>query len=228
MHNCTSKRFSLYIILLVILLNCSFLTAQSALLGSASGFTLFTAAGAFGNTGVSTVVTGDVGTNVGAFTAFPPGTLIGAQHVADAISAQAAIDVDVAFMNLGGLTCGLVLGSTLGNGQILTPNIYCIGAATSLNGMLTLDGQGNPNAVFIIQIDGALSTNANSSVVLINSASLCNVYWRINGAVALGVNSTFRGTMLVNGAISLETVIWLAAPQKRKILGEHARLFRCF
>jgi hypothetical protein len=66
-----------------------------------------------------------------------------------------------------------------------------------------LDAQGNSNAIFIFQIDGALSTAALSSVSLINSASICNVFWQINGAVSLKENSTFIGTMLVQGAISL-------------------------
>ncbi len=203
MKTTTSLSATLCIILLNTFLQCSTLTAQG--LGAASGFALFTATGAFANTGAGTVVTGDVGTNAGAFAAFPPGTLIGSQHVVDPISAQAATDVNSAFMNLGGLTCGQVLGTTLGNGQILTPDIYCLGAASVLNGNLTLDGQGNPNAVFIIKIDGAFTSNANSSVTLTNAASICNVFWWINGSVSIGNNSTFRGTIVANGALSFSS-----------------------
>ena len=115
-------------------------------------------------------MTGDVGTNVGAFNAFPPGTLIGTRHIADAVSAQAATDVLTAYSYLDGLTCGLVLGTTLGSGQTLTPNIYCLGGASTINGNLILDGQGDPDAIFIFQIDGALSTTVLSNVSLINSA----------------------------------------------------------
>lgn len=171
-------------------------------LGVSSSFTLFTAAGAFNNLGTSTI-TGDIGTNVGAFTGFPPGILIGQIHVADAISAQAAADVGIAYSYLAGLPCGMVIGTTLGNNQLLTPNIYCLGGASSLNGDLILDGEGDPNAIFIFQINGALSTSTLSNIVLINSASICNVFWQINGAFALGDGSVFRGTLLVNGAISL-------------------------
>jgi hypothetical protein len=64
-------------------------------LGTASSFVMFTANGAFSNDGESYVI-GDVGTNVGAFTAFPPGTLVGQIHVANTVSASAAVDVDVA------------------------------------------------------------------------------------------------------------------------------------
>lgn len=179
--------------------------AQAPDLGTASTFALFTAAGAFANDGTS-VITGDIGTNVGPLTGFPPGILIGQQHVADPASAQAATDVLVAYSYLSGITCGQVIGTTLGNNQILGPDVYCLGAASTLNGDLVLDGQGDPNALFIFKIDGALSTSTFANVVLINSASLCNVYWQVNGAFALGEGSVFRGTLLINGAIALNNL----------------------
>src|SRR6187549_3671375 len=107
--------------------------AQPVDLGVASSFAVFTSAGAFSNDG-TTVVTGDIGTNVGAFSGFPPGIVIGSIHVADAVSAQAATDVALAYGQLSAMNCGEVLGTTLGNGQILAPNIYCLGAASVLNG----------------------------------------------------------------------------------------------
>ncbi|MBK8450092.1 MAG: DUF3494 domain-containing protein [Saprospiraceae bacterium] len=180
----------------------NFVFGQIPNLGEATSFALFTAAGAFNNLGNTSIV-GDIGTDVGAFSGFPPGIVVGEIHVADATSAQAATDVDVAYSYLSSLTCGMVIGTTLGNNQVLTPNIYCLGAASSLNGDLILDGEGDPNAIFIFKINGALSTSTFSNVVLLNSASLCNVYWQVNGAFALGDGSVFRGTLLVNGAISL-------------------------
>jgi Ice-binding-like/Secretion system C-terminal sorting domain len=176
--------------------------AQTPNLGAASNFALFTAVGAFNNTG-ATLVTGDVGTNVGLFNAFPEGTLIGQIHVADLVSAQVAIDVNSAYSYLFGLTCDSVIGTTLGSEQVLGPKIYCLGAASVLNGNLLLDGQGNSNSVFIFKINGAFSSGVSSQVVLMNGASMENVYWQINGAVDLGDSSVFRGTMIANGAISL-------------------------
>lgn len=172
-------------------------------LGSASGFALFTAAGAFNNSGASTFVTGDVGTNVGAFSAFPPGILVGQIHVTDPASAQAATDVDNAYGSMSTITCGSVIATTMGGGQMLLPNVYCLGAASTINGDLILDGQGDHSSVFIFKIDGALATTVNSRVILTNSASMCNVYWQVNGQVDLGDNSLFQGTLLVNGAINL-------------------------
>jgi trimeric autotransporter adhesin len=176
--------------------------AQAPNLGGAYNFALFTAVGAFNNSG-TTAVSGDIGTDVGQFSGFPPGTLIGQIHVADATSATAAAAVHAAYGNLSTVTCGVVLGTTLGNGQLLTPNVYCAGAASTLNGNLILDGQGNPNALFIFKINGMFSTSTFSSVTLINGASLCNVYWQVNGEFILGDNSVFRGNILANGAIEL-------------------------
>jgi len=189
-----------YVTLLLLFPNINF--GQAPDLGSASGFALFTAAGAFSNA-ETTNITGNIGTNVGALTGFPPGIVLGQTHVADSVSAQAAIDVGVAYGYLSGITCDTVIGTTLGNGQVLTPNVYCMGAASTLNGNLILDGQGNPNALFIFKIDGALSTSISSNITLINSASLSNVYWQINGEFDLGDSSVFRGTVVVNGAINL-------------------------
>lgn len=177
--------------------------AQIPDLGLAASYALFTSVGAFNNTGVSRI-TGDIGTNVGAFAGFPPGNVTGDINVANANSAEVAIDVQSAYSYVDSILCDSLIGNVLGSGQLLTPNVYCIGsAATILSGDLFLDGQGNPNAIFVFKIDGALSSNMFSQIVLINSASSSNVFWQINGQFELAANSAFIGTALVNGAIIL-------------------------
>ncbi|WP_342085111.1 ice-binding family protein [Dyadobacter sp. OTU695] len=175
---------------------------QAPQLGSAADFAAFTTIGAFNNDGTSVLV-GDVGTNAGAFNGFPPGIVVGETHVADAASAQAAVDLGIAYDAVSALDQCSVLGTTLGNGQVLTPGIYCLGAASTLNGALILDGQDDPDAVFIFKIQGALSANALSLVTLINSAAFNNVYWQITGRFDLAAGSVFRGTVLGGGAIEL-------------------------
>lgn len=172
-------------------------------LGATSGFALFTAGGAFSEVGTNSTVTGDVGTNAGAFAAFPPGTLNGTKFLPGSpVALQAATDVVVAYteLNQGGVIINTVL-----DGLILTPGVYNTGAAASLsaNGVLTLDGQGNPNALFIIRIGGAFVAGSGSSVLLTNSASLSRVYWQVGGQFDLGVNSVFRGTIIASGVINL-------------------------
>jgi hypothetical protein len=175
---------------------------QSPNLGVTSSFTLFKAAGAFTNNGTS-IVTGDVGTHVGAFTGFPPGIVAGQIQVANTVSAQAATDVGIAYADLIAVTCGSVLGTTLGNGAVLNPGVYFTGGASTLNGNVVLNGLGNPNALFIFKIDGAFSTSTLSNVILTNSAKLSNVYWQVNGAFNLANGSVFQGTVIANGAITL-------------------------
>jgi hypothetical protein len=71
------------------------------------------------------------------------------------------------------------------------------GAATFTDTVF-LNAQGNANAVFVIQINGALTTSTYSNVVLRNGAQSKNVYWKIEGAVSINNYSTFRGTIICN------------------------------
>ena len=185
--------------------------SQAPNLGAVGSFAVFTAAGAFSNVGSATSVNGDVGTNAGAFSAFTPGTLVGTKNVVNTMSASAATDVATAYSFLSNKTCGTTLTSPLGNGQTLTPGVYCISTASTLvqgvdstlNMSLTLDAQGYPDALFFIKINGAFATSAHSQVILINGASFNNVYWQVGGQIVLGAGSTFGGTIIANGAINL-------------------------
>ena len=191
---------SLTFIILLILPKLNF--GQAPSFGNASGFAVFSSSGAFTNVG-PTNVTGDVGNNGGAFTAFPPGTLTGQIHNINAISAQAASSLAAANSAFLALACNTSITPALGGGQVVTPGTYCQTAVTTLTGDLILDAQGDANAVFIIKIGGTFTTATSSNVILINSASLCNVYWHVGGAIVLGVNSTFGGTILGNAALTL-------------------------
>jgi hypothetical protein len=188
----------------IIILPVVVLSQSAPNLNTAAGYVLFTGNGEFTSTSTSTNVTGDVGNLVGPVSAFPPGNLTGTKHFGDAAATQADADITAAYADLAGRTCGTVHGVGFGVGETLTPGVYCATANSTLNGDLTLDAGGNAAAVFIIKIDGAFSAASGSQIILINQASACNVYWQINGAVDLN-NSVFKGTMLVNGAISLNT-----------------------
>ena len=78
--------------------------------------------------------------------------------------------------------------------------VYSISEPATLNSQLILNAQGNPNAVWIFQIDGAFSSAANAEVVLLNGAKACNVFWKIEGLVSLASNTIMKGTMVVNNA----------------------------
>ena len=173
--------------------------------GTASTFALFTAKGALTNSGASTVI-GDIGTNEGDFSGFNTATVVGQTRLPGSSEAdQAATDVIAAYNALTTATCSITpVGPLFGSGQVLTPGVYCQNppaAASTLNGTLTLSGAG----IYIIRLNGALSTATSSSIVLTNGACADNVFFQVNGAVDVGVGSVFRGTILANGAIRLLT-----------------------
>ena len=191
------------IILLILFFLSYFLSdAQLPDLKSASSYNIFAGSGAINNIG-GTIITGDFGYNTGSVTGFPPGVINGDTNFSNATSASVFADIDTAYSYLLSLTCDTTIGTTLGNSQTLTAGVYCLGGASNIVDTLILDGQNDPNAVFIFKIGGALSTSTNSYISLINSASVCNVFWNVDGAFASGGNSVFKGSIIGNGQIIL-------------------------
>jgi hypothetical protein len=171
--------------------------AQAPTLGTCTSFALFTSNGAIVNVGISQV-TGNVGTNNGSSTGF--GNVNGGMHDNDLVSAQASADLLIAYNQLNATIPLFFPSPLLGNGDTLNASVYETAGATTLNGNLYLDGQGNSNAVFIIRIQGPLSAGANSKIKLINGALACNVYWKVEGLVSLASGCTMRGTVIANNA----------------------------
>jgi Ice-binding-like len=154
------------------------------------------------NTGPSTV-NGELGVSPGtAVTGFPPGTVNAAVHAADATAAQAQSDLTTAYNDAAGRIPALTVAGDLG-GLMLTSGVYKSGSSLGLTGELTLDAQGNPNAVFVFKAGSTLTTASASSIVLINGAQACNVYWQIGSSATLGTSSVFAGNILAYTSISL-------------------------
>lgn len=165
------------------------------------------------NTG-TTVVSADsgVGGNVGvspgtAITGFPPGLVTppGQIHAADAVAAQAQSDLTIAYNDAAGRPCDTNLsGQDLG-GRTLTSGVYCFDSSAQLTGTLTLDAQGDPNAVFIFQIGSTLTTSVGSSVLLVNGGQACHVFWQVGSSATLGTGSAFSGNILALTSITANT-----------------------
>jgi len=158
------------------------------------------------NTG-PTVVCGNVGVSPGtAVVGFPPGTVIcGVIHAADAVAAQAQSDLTIAYDDAAGRACDVELtGSDLG-GLTLVSGVYCFDTSAFLTGTVTLDAQGDPNAVFIFQIGSTLITASGSTVDLINGAQACNVFWQVGSSATLGTDTTFVGNILALTSITAQT-----------------------
>ena len=163
-------------------------------LGTAASFAVL-AGTTVTNTGLTTI-SGDLGVSPGtAVTGFPPGLVSGGTiHAADAVAAQAQADLTTAYNDAAGRSTSATISADLG-GQTLVSGVYT-GTTLGLTGTLTLDAQGDPNAVFVFQSASTLTTATSSSVVLINGASSCNVFWQVGSSATLGTNSVIVGTVL--------------------------------
>jgi len=159
------------------------------------------------NTNTPTTVNGNLGVSPGsAVTGFPPGIVTGGTiHAADAVAAQAQSDLATLYTDLASAPCNTVLtGQDLG-GKTLTPGVYCFATSAQLTGTLTLDGQGNPNALFIFQVGSTLTTASASSVLLINGASSCGVFWQLGSSATLGTGTALAGSIVALASITLNT-----------------------
>jgi hypothetical protein len=169
-------------------------------LGAAACYAIFSGNGAVSNSG-ATFITGDVGSNNGLTTGYNSANVTGSIHpIPDGSTAHCAADLLVAYNYLNTLPddIELLYPAQFGNNLVLTPHTYLLNAATVFTDSLYLNAEGNANAVFVIKINGALSTSTYSKVKLINGAQAKNVFWKIEGAVSINNYSVFKGTIICN------------------------------
>ncbi|MET9945643.1 ice-binding family protein [Streptomyces sp. NPDC006341] len=172
-------------------------------LGTATSFAVLAGA-AVTNTGPS-VITGDVGVHPGtSISGFPPGLVLGTLHSADSVAQQAKTDLVAAYNNAAGQATDGALPPDAG-GLTLVPGVYTASSTLGLTGTLTLDAQGDPNAVWVFQVGSGLTTASASRVLLVNGAAPCNVFWQVGSSATLGTNSTFVGTIMAGAAVTATT-----------------------
>ena len=173
-------------------------------LGGATGFAVL-AYSTVTSTG-PTIVSGDIGLHPGsAVVGFPPATqLAGAAYVADAVALQARTDATAAFTTASAQPGPVSIGAELG-GLTLTPDLYQSVSILQLNGTLTLDALGDPNAVFIFRSTSAFDTGSGSEVLLVNDANPCNVFWIVPSSATLGTSSQLVGTVIASTSITATT-----------------------
>jgi Ice-binding-like len=158
------------------------------------------------NTGPS-VLNGDLGVAPGtSLVGFGlPAVVNGATHDNDAVANQAQADLTTAYNVAAGQPVAPaddLTGTDLGN-RTLTAGAYRYTSSAQLTGPLTLDAQGDPNAQFVFEIASALTTAPASSVLLINGASPCNVFWQVGSSATLDTTTAFQGNLMALSDISL-------------------------
>jgi hypothetical protein len=174
-------------------------------LASAASFVVL-AGSTVTSTGPTSII-GDLGVSPGtAITGFPPGTVVGAEHAGDPTAAQGVADLTTAYNNTANRTlCAITVAGNLG-GQTLTPGLYKSTSSLAISaGDLTLDAQGDPDAVFIFQMASTLTTTPGRQVILSGAAKSTNVFWQVGTSATLGTTTAFQGTIMANQAITLDT-----------------------
>ncbi len=178
--------------------------ASAVNLATAQPFVVLAGAGVT-NTGTS-VLNGELGVSPQtSLTGFPPGLVNGATHDNDAVAGQAQADLVTAYNATAAqpVPAGNDLtGTNLGE-RTLSPGAYGFSSSAELKGQLTLDAHGDPNAQFVFVIGEALTTASASSVILVNGASPCNVYWKVGSSATLGSTTAFEGNLMALTTITM-------------------------
>jgi hypothetical protein len=204
----TAPVLSCFLLVLALTLPSQFATAQGQLpvnLRSADPFGVL--AGSTVTSTGGTIVNGDLGVSAGsALTGFPPGTVTGTIHAGDAASAQAQLDLTTAYNDAAGRSLNPVAVAGNLGGMTLTPGLYKSTSGLAISsGNLTLDAQGNANAVFIFQMVSTLDVLSGHQVILSGGAKAANIFWQVGSSATLGTTAIFEGTILADQSISLAT-----------------------
>ncbi|MGO9761876.1 MAG: ice-binding family protein [Solirubrobacteraceae bacterium] len=171
-------------------------------LGTAASFSVL-AGSTVTNTGPTTMF-GDLGLSPGSSVTGAPHVL-GETHVDDAVAIGAKNALATAYDDAAGRPSNGSAGTDLA-GQVFLPGVRTASSSLLLSsGSVTLDAQGDPNAVFIFQIATTLITGSNTSVKLINGAQACNVFWQVGSSATLGTGTSFVGTIMASATITANT-----------------------
>lgn len=189
-------------------------------LGTASGFSILAGSQITDAGGSSSIVTGNVGLYpaAGAAIGLTSGQVLGGTiyqaETSGALLNGAKNDLTAAYNDAASRPVTVdfgVIDNQLG-GLTLFPGVYRFGLAATANliGTLTLDANGDLNPVWIFQATSSLITAAGapgaagSSVLLLNGADACDVFWQVGSSATIGTYSNFVGTIMADQSIALQ------------------------
>ena len=174
-------------------------------LGAAANFAVLAAA-AVTNTSTPTMITGDVGLWPGtSMTNFPPGIVNGTIHVNDTTAQAGEAALAIAYNDAAGRVGAFTPAVGNVGGLTFTPGLYRSDTSTEISGGgdLTLDAQGDPNAVFIFQIGSTLTTSSGFGITLKGGAQPSQIFWQVGSSATIGTGTHFAGNILANTSITL-------------------------
>lgn len=154
-----------------------------------------------------TMIDGDLGLTPGSsVTGFPPGTVNGAIQIDNPPAVAALASLMTAYADAAGRPGPTIVAENLA-GKVLTPGLYT-SAATSFEistGNLTLDAQGDTNAVWIFQMPASTLTltTPTCNVILLNGAQFSNIFWQVGSSATIGAGCVLEGNILANTSITL-------------------------
>jgi hypothetical protein len=174
-------------------------------LGTASTYGILAGASVTCNPSATNAINADVGISPGStLTGFPPCIITGNTNLGNAAALTAESYALAAYNDLAGKPCGTVVGTADMGGSTKPAGVYCSGSTLLLNGTLTLDGGGDPNALFVFQAGSSLTTGGVSpNIKLINGAQAKNVWWQVGSSATIGTNNKFLGNIVAFSSITL-------------------------
>ncbi|MGO9249749.1 MAG: ice-binding family protein [Solirubrobacteraceae bacterium] len=171
-------------------------------LGTAAPFSVL-AGSTVTNTGPTTMF-GDLGLAPGSSVTGEPHVL-GQTYIDDAVATEAKSSLTTAYNEAAGRPANGSAGTQLA-GQEFAPGVYDASKSLLLSsGSVTLNAEGDPNAVFIFQVGSTLITESNTSVSLVGGAQACNVFWQVGSSATLGSGTRFVGTIMAAASITAKT-----------------------
>jgi len=129
-------------------------------------------------------------------------TLNGIENLNATETNLAANDVITAYNNGLAKPGRMPISGDIG-GLTKTPGVYAAATTIGITGNLTLDAQGDSNAVFVFIAGSALFNDPGTNIILINGAQACHVYWFVGSSATLGARTNWVGTINAYASITI-------------------------